>query len=504
MASIIENVKGFAHDCGDAPALTAGNDLSMSYSELVQAMESLASQIADAANQVDMLVLMTHRNALQVVGMLAGLQLKCPVAVVDLRQGSERLLDILQQGHRLLCLVDAQGDKVVAPLLKEGRLPLIHYYFLFAANNDGSIAIRQHVCEKTHSRDKQLAVLPNDTALILYTSGSTGTPKGVCIAADDLTSRLHAEQAWFELVKNDTILGVLPLNFDVGVTQLLGTLFTGAHHVLANSWLPADIFNHISARSINGLAMSPMVWRQLLKTKDESVLWQHLNQLRYVTLSGGTLDVDTLEHIARHLTATLIKTYGQTEMFRIASLKIKSDSAVASLIGSVGKAYSDVELSIVNESGEHQLPGIRGEVVAKGMGQMAGYVPSIKQYAEPNDCIHTGDIGYLDDEGHLFIDGRKNEMVKIFDQRIFPDDVANSLQKILDIRPVAVVATTAAEPKLVAFIEEASTLETDQSLKAQLRGKLAGHLIPVRFERLSQLPSTANGKIDKIQLRKQL
>ena len=509
MASLIEHVNGFAQTAADASALTAGNNVTLNYQQLWQQTEQLAQTLADATKQVDMIVVISHRNHLQVVSLLAGLYLNCPVAIMDLRQGSERLVDILQQGHELLCLVDTQGDKVLAPLLADERLPFVQFYYLLetVADYPERITTKAFECFNTQKRDAWfLPRLPKNTALILYTSGSSGTPKGVCIGADDLTARLQAEQEWFELTGSDTILGVLPLNFDVGVTQLLGSLYAGAHHVLANSWLPADIFNHINARPINGLAMSPMVWRQLLKTKDTDLLWGSLNQLRYLTLSGGTLDIDTLQQILSQLKTTLIKTYGQTEMFRIASLKLKQYDA--ELLGSVGQAYSGVTLSVVNDAGNALKPYERGEIVASGLGQMLAYVPVAEQDSQPQlqkiEQVFTGDRGYLDEDGHLFIEGRQNEMVKIFDQRIFPDDVAASLQKILGIQPIVVLATEDEEPKLLAFIEGGSTDKSDQELKAQLRGKLAGHLIPMRFERLQQLPSTANGKIDKVSLREQL
>jgi acyl-CoA synthetase (AMP-forming)/AMP-acid ligase II len=486
----------FAHsqEAPDALALTVGKGESISYAALWQQATALADKLTCCKGSTFVFVL-SHRNHMQVVAILAGLIAKVPVAIIDFRQGKSRVANMLQQGQDLIGLVDNAGEKLLQDLFSENKLNNVFSYLsLEAVENDFTFLKQEQEKEQVDS----IFDIPQSVALILFTSGSTGHPKGVCITYDDIDSRCATEKEWFNIKKGDCILGVLPLNFDVGLVQLLGSLYSGAHHIMAASWLPADILKSIEKWSATGLAMSPMVWQGLLKTKNQDSLWQTLNRLRYVTLSGGTLDVKTLEHISKNLVnATLVKTYGQTEMFRIASLKVDSEG---NHLQSVGPIYPGVQVSIVDEQGKELTAGKQGEIVATGMGAMGGYLSS--GGCQKVGTIFTGDLGYFDESGNLIVNGRKNEMIKIFDQRVFPADVANSLQEILNVSPVYVVVSGGEEPHLIAAVESSKVSKSIAEMMLTIRQNLASHIVPKQLLVLDEIPETLSGKIDAVRVRK--
>ncbi len=430
-----------------------------------------------------------------VVALIAGLIAGVPVAIIDHRLGPLRIRNLLNTAGSVVGMVDSLGLRTMGAVLAGGELKAgLQLERLEFAKRD--------MLESALAGNENFATpeSKNETAVILFTSGSTGVPKGVCISRSDLDARLAAEQAWFGLTASDRILGVLPLSFDVGLTQLLGTLWSGGHHFLANSWLPADIVDKLKRRNIHGLAMSPIVWKSLIASADKLNLWEHLNNLRYVTLSGGTLAMHHLQDLSVRLrSGVLIKTYGQTEMFRIASLKVSD--AEKTRIGSVGKPYIGVSVRVVDESGRDCAPNIEGEIIASGTGAMSGYFGTPGEHPV---WINTGDYGYLDEEGYLFIRGRKDEMLKILDQRIFPGDVATMIAEALNVRHVEVLAVGREAEELAMFYLEAEIRVPHSNILPVLRKQLPSYLVPRHIVGLKEFPSTSSGKIDKVALKERL
>ena len=354
IVSFVDQLVALSEQQPAAPSLTVGKNETVDYQTLWSRSVELADKLKLASKDSDFAFILCHRNEMQVIAIIAVLIAGVPTAIVDLRQGNARIANMLSQGNGLCGLVDSAGQKVLTELLAESKLTTVKSYLSLEQSDNECVEVGFTSDLKSH--------LPIDSALILFTSGSTGEPKGVCITKSDIDQRCITEKNWFELSQEDKILGVLPLNFDVGLIQLLGSLYSGAHHVMASSWLPADILKNIERWGVTGLALSPMVWQGLLKSKDHEVLWDFLNRLRYVTLSGGTLAKTTLDYVAKSLTQTaFIKTYGQTEMFRIAALKIQANETVdnADALYSVGAAYPNVSLSVVDDSGCETAIGTR-------------------------------------------------------------------------------------------------------------------------------------------------
>jgi acyl-coenzyme A synthetase/AMP-(fatty) acid ligase len=496
---LLANIQSFAHAHPDSPSISTGGSSSetLTYRQLAASVSSIVRTVSSRANDADFLFVIANRSPNLVCSIVAGLSSGTPVAIIDPRLGLHRIAHVLSRAKKCIGLVDKLGESVLSKLPAE-QLTNVTYWSLESMGESGN-------SDPVLLDFTSVAEPDSQAAVILFTSGSTGNPKGVQISYRDLDSRLDSEIDWFEMTAFDRILGVLPLSFDVGLTQLLGTLYCGAHHILLTSWLAKDILGHIDRLSPHGLALSPVVWKNLLNVSDKPELWKAINSLRYVTLSGGTLADDELRIIADGLDKCgLIKTYGQTEMFRISSLKLNSHP---NKLTSVGRAYPGVQLDVVNDRGESCAPDEIGEIVAGGAGRMIGYLgqDSVAQESDSTGMIRTGDFGMLDQDGFLHIEGRKDDMLKVLDQRIYPNDIASSIREITGISEVVVILVEIdGGQAFVAFLKKEQPAESfgdEKAISRTLRQQLPYHLVPRHFIELDEFPCTISGKIDKIALR---
>jgi acyl-coenzyme A synthetase/AMP-(fatty) acid ligase len=489
----------------DRPALSAGRGAgsrTLSYRELLGWAEAVAEELridlARRSRPTEPVFVLAERGFSQVIGLLACLRCEVPAAILDGQQGAARLQDILAQVTEPLVLCDALGQKQIASL----GLDAVRSRVITDAPS-GEPVVRSVVADDPVREEHVIAA----SAVVLFTSGSTGAPKGVCVGARDLVDRLRIEEQWFELHQNDVILGVLPLTFDVGLTQLLATFHVGAHHVLGASWLPADILGDIERHGVRGLALSPVVWRYLLRSTDEGRLWATLGGLRYVTLSGGTLPRNLLERIRDHLgQTTFVKTYGQTEMFRIAAQRVGQH---AERLDSVGQAYPGVTIRVRRDDGSEALPREVGEITADGLGRMVSYLGEATESsgARPREPARTGDQGYLDEDGYLYVQGRKDDMIKILDRRVFPADVARLCREILGHSELEVVGVRSEDPFLALFVRtdepaQAGGRWSQREVLGLLRQRLGSQLLPRHVILLAELPHTSSGKVDFVGLQK--
>ncbi|OQW94032.1 MAG: hypothetical protein BWK79_07995 [Beggiatoa sp. IS2] len=350
---------------------------------------------------------------------------------------------------------------------------------------------------------------PQRVGCCLFTSGSTGNPKGVLIAEQDLRKRALAEIAWFELKADDVLLNILPFSFDVGLNQLFSTLMVGCSLVLLDSWLPADIL-HVTAKfKVNGISSVPAIWLDMLNANMIFNTSGEHQSLRYITVSGGDLNAQHLKQLPRLAgQAGIFKTYGQTEAFRATSLKPHEFNTKQQ---SVGKPFSGVHIYIVREDGALCQPNEIGEVVHTGLGVMLGYLdghdaqhklrsnPFQSEKDNSPQAIFTGDLGYFDTEGYLFLKGRRDAMLKVAGNRVYPKEITNQLLLVDYIQEAEVVGLKSEnnETELVAFVVLKQKVEmTTLQIRRHLANYLPSYMVPREIIILTTMPRTASGKPD--------
>jgi len=352
-------------------------------------------------------------------------------------------------------------------------------------------------------------LIGSDPALVLFTSGSTGARKGVMISHQDLFNRVMTEIKAYRIRAGDRLLGLLPFSFDVGLNQLFSSLMGGAELILAGSWLAKDICAAILEHRVTGFSAVPAVWNELL-AGDEEELARCLSQVRYVTISAGDLSPGQHAALRRLGPRTAVyKTYGQTETFRSTMLFPEEYDRKT---GSVGRAVEGSEVFIVDHRGRRLGPGREGQIVHRGDGTMLGYLAdpaATRRKLRPHPlgppgaassrmAVFTGDQGRLDPEGYLYVLGRKDKMVKINGNRVYPQEIFNQIMAHPEVKEAACVAVRNKDGESLIVAE---VLPRDgaspkaEELRSFLAQRLPSYMVPARIELVGSFPRTPSGKI---------
>jgi long-chain acyl-CoA synthetase len=348
-------------------------------------------------------------------------------------------------------------------------------------------------------------VLPDAEALaaILYTSGTTGAPKGVALSHGNLAANATAIIGYLHLTGADSIVSVLPHYYAYGASVLHTHLAVGARVVFEDNLVfPQAISAALERERATGFAGVPSTFALLL---DRGQLHEHdLSGLRWLSQAGGAMAPALTRRLQAALPqADLFVMYGQTEAS--ARLTWLPPARLDAKLGSVGIAIDGVQLQVRREDGAQAAAGEHGEVWARGPNVMCGYwnAPEATAATLVDGWLRTGDLGHLDDEGYLWLAGRRSDMIKTGAHRVHPQDVEEAIAELAGVREVAVAGIDDAllGQAVAAFIvaEPAAGL-TELKVKAHCRERLATYKIPKRVDFLAELPKTASGKIRRAQL----
>lgn len=334
----------------------------------------------------------------------------------------------------------------------------------------------------------------------LFTSGSTGAPKGVLVGARDLTERAQAECEWFGLDASDRILNVLPWSFDVGLNQALSAVLSGATLVIQDSWLPADVMKGVREQAVTGISAVPSIWRGFMSERAVFDRRGAHPSLRYVTVSGGDLLAEQLRALPSVVDgADIFKTYGQSETFRSTCLRPEDFEHRPT---SVGRPFGNAVVRVVAADGGLSAAGEEGEIVHAGLGTMIGYlaegVPKGAGLAmeDGRPSVRTGDMGYMDGGGFLFLRGRRDGMLKVAGYRVYPAEIAQAVARLSGVVEVEVAGVQDGRGETVpfAFVRTVKPCDED-AMRRDLSRALPSYMVP-RIVAVPSIPLMANGKAD--------
>ena len=355
----------------------------------------------------------------------------------------------------------------------------------------------------------------DDPAALLYTSGSTGKPKGVVVSHRNLVSGAYSVAAYQGLAADDVVLGVLPLSFDAGLSQLTTALASGACYAPLDFLQPAEVPRHCDAFGVTSITGVPPLWMQLA-----SAGWSDTarTRIRRFANTGGHLATPLLHRLQALFThAAPYLMYGLTEAFRSTYLP-PADAALRPT--SIGKAVPNAEILVLRADGSECAADEPGELVHRGAFVTLGYWnrpeltaqrfrPLARRHGEiprPDVAVWSGDIVRRDADGYLYFVARGDDMIKTSGYRVSPTEVEDVLFALPHIREAAVfgVPHAALGEAIAACV--VSTLDADAcraDIARACRDALPTYMSPLVVEPLPALPRNPNGKIDRPALKNQ-
>lgn len=344
-------------------------------------------------------------------------------------------------------------------------------------------------------------------AVILYTSGTTGAPKGVMLSHGNLLANAQSIVRYLALTAEDRVLSVLPFYYAYGASVLHTHLMVGGCVVLGPGLMfPLAVLDAIEEHRATGFPGVPSTFALLMDHLATRA--SRMQSLRYLTQAGGAMApalTQRLREVLPH--PRLFVMYGQTEATsRISWLP---PERLHEKLGSVGIPIDGVQWCVRRDDGSEADTGESGEVCVRGANVMLGYWNNEEatRIALREGWLHTGDLGHLDADGYLFLQGRRSDMIKTGAHRVHPTDVEEVIAEIPGVREVAVVGV---DDEIMGQVIQAFVVATERPpraedrIKAHCRARLAPYKIPRHITFVDALPRTSSGKVRRVQLMEQI
>jgi len=440
-----------------------------SHAELRGEADALARHLAAARGGLAFLLSRNTFGAL--AGYLACVEAGCAVAILDARTNPEATRQLVDLYLPDLILAADEAPRGELYERERGDFPLSVWW----------------------ARSPASARVHPDLAVLLSTSGSTGSPKFVRLTRRNVEANADSIRLSLDIRADERAMANLPMHYSYGLSIVNSHLLSGASFVLTDESVMSPAFLPLlREQGCTSMAGVPYTYQMLARMSFDE---EEVASLRTMTQAGGKLGEDLVARFHRSMVrrgGRFFVMYGATEATaRIACLPC---DRLPEKLGAAGQAIPNGRLEIDPGEGAPPTrePHVRGEVVYAGPNVMMGYSTcraDLEKGDELGGVLRTGDLGYLDEEGFLYVTGRSKRIGKVFGLRINLDEVEAKL------RPNGPTAVIAGDDRLVVFCEWGDPPRFERLANELTR---AFNLTPRAFEfrRIQALPLNANGKID--------
>ena len=345
-----------------------------------------------------------------------------------------------------------------------------------------------------------------ETAVVIYTSGTTGKPKGAKLTHSNLAWNSSITVDLFDFKGDDIALTVLPLFHIFGQNCIMNAaVFAGISNVLLKRFDSNEVIQCIQKHSVTIFAGVPtMFWNLLndLNTFKKGEISLLKNHWRIALSGGAAIPVELINKFEKTYAVPIFEGYGMSEG---SPLVTYNQPAYKRKIGSVGLPIWGVQVKVINDKFIEVPSYVVGQIIFKGHNVMKGYFNNEEETKKviKNGWMHSGDLGYKDDEGYLFVVDRMNDMIIRGGVNIYPREIEELIIKHPKISLVAVVGIP--DQRMGEEIMAYVILNKDQEmskaeLKSWVKAKVAANKYPRKIEFVKELPMNATGKILKRKL----
>ncbi len=343
---------------------------------------------------------------------------------------------------------------------------------------------------------------PETLACLLYTGSTVDLPRAAMLTHRALLANIEQTAAVRPamVAAGDVVLGVLPLFHVYGLNAVLGSVLRqGATLVLIDHFDPRGTLDVVAEHGVTVVPVAPAVFPHWLALDD---LATAMAGVRLVASGSAPLARAVMEEFTARTGVPVHQGYGLTEAAPVVTSTLASTEPVP---GSLGSALPGVGLRLVDDHGLEPEAGDPGEVEIRGANLFSGYWPDGAEAPGPEGWWATGDVGYLDDGGHLFLVDRAAEVVVVAGFSVYPREVEAVIGQVPGVLEAAVIGVPddATGHAVVAYVRapDAETAAVVEAVRARCDEALAAFKRPTRIEVVDELPTTLAGRVRKGELR---
>jgi fatty-acyl-CoA synthase len=345
----------------------------------------------------------------------------------------------------------------------------------------------------------------------MYTSGTTGLPKGVVLANRHCVTFIEDMRAagldWIDWRPEDRSLTCFPGLHAGGYTWFMHCMNVGATVVVMRAFVPADAVRLIEKHRVTTVWAAPAMLRMILD--EESATPERLSSLRKVVYGGSPIDSELQARCMAEFPCDVVQGYASAETGSFVTALTGAEHVPGNpKLGSAGRVLPGCSLKIISESGETLPPGRPGRICLRSPAAFLGYWNRPDATAEMvrDGWLWMGDVGYLDDDGYLYLRDRLNDTIIVAGQNIYPVEIENALRDHPDVADVAVYGVPDrrwGEQVRAAVVPRDGATVTGRELVRFLRGRIADYKIPYSYRFVDELPRNPTGKVLRRVLRDQ-
>ncbi len=491
-----ELLQSRAAETGDRPAVIY-KDQPVTYRELEARVVRFANALAGlGVGRDDKVAIMLNNCPEFIVAYFACAYLGAVAVPVNIFY-KERELEFLLRDSDAVALVATPTFAEFFSKIEE-KPPLFRHLIVTAPYPEGLLF--QELEDGASDAPVEAAVSEDDVAEILYTSGTTGVPKGTMLTQGNLFFHADAIIQVLELVEEDRALMVVPMFHGYGITVMLCCFRVGPCFVLLDPFNPEEVFQAVERHRVTFLPMVVAMYFMLYHHPEREKY--DLSSLRIGISGASAMPAQLMKDASEAFGIKILEAWGLTECSASATIQRMN---MPYKEGSVGLAHPGVEVGVMDDEGNLLGPNQVGELVIRGPLVMKGYYkrPEETEAALRGGWLHSGDMGYYDEDGYFFMVDRKKEMVNVGGEKVFPREVEELMYTHPAIAEAALVPQPDARlgeiPVAVVTLKPGASL-TEGELVEFLSGKLARFKVPRRVVIMESLPRNPIGKIVKKEL----
>ena len=491
---IFDAVRNYAETRGDQAALMFGDRVT-TFSELWQR----ANQVANGLSTIGLkpqsrIAILTGNNDVFFEIWLGAALSNCVLTPINARLAPPEVAYIVNDSQAEVLIVDAPFEDLVDSI--SGELGKVRE--TITLNNYAEWRDQQS------AEPVQNTIDPAGTMVQMYTSGTTGFPKGVELNHSSMLACVRSMMGLHEWQPGEVALVTAPLFHTAGSAWANCALQSGGSIVLLREVTPATILKALEEHKVTQALLVPAVIQMALQSPEcESRDFSHLKRMLY---GASPIAVPVLRQALETFGCEMEQGYGLTETVGPVAMLRPDDHLHDEKLQSCGKAVPGADIRVVDEKGNECASGNVGEIVVAGVQVMNGYWnrPEDTAAAIRDGWFHTGDAGYFDEDGYLYIHDRLKDMIVSGAENVYPAEVERALESCPGIAEVAVIGVPDPQwgeaVKAIVVARDGETL-SEEAIIEYARVHIARFKCPKSVDFVDSIPRNPSGKILKKELR---